>query len=69
MAKDVIHLHGKDLVVREDTARAFRGVHWAVTVIIICLAIIAIVTGGLLYKASRDGNIESPGQMEKSSGR
>ncbi len=68
MAKDVIHLHGKDLVVREDTARAFRGIHWAATVVIICLAIIAIVMGGLLYKASRDGKVESPAQLENSSG-
>jgi hypothetical protein len=69
MAKDVIHLHGKDLVVREDTARAFRGVHWAATVVIICLAIIAIITGGLFYKASRDGNVESPAQLDNSTGR
>ena len=69
MAKDVIHLHGKDLIVREDTARAFRGKHWAATVAIICLAIIALVTVGLFYKASRDGNIEIPGQLENSSGR
>ena len=69
MAKDVIHLHGKDLIVREDSARAFRGKHWAATVAIICLAIVALVTVGLLYKASQDGNIESPGQIENSSGR
>ena len=69
MAKDVIHVHGKDVVVREDTARAFRGIHWAVTVVIICLAIIGFVTVGFFYKASRDGNVESPGQIANSGGR
>ena len=69
MAKDVIHVHGKDVIVREDTAKAFRGVHWAATVAIICLAIIALVTVGLFYKASRVGNIENPSQLENSGGR
>jgi len=29
MAKDVIQVNGEDRVVREDTAKAFRGVNWA----------------------------------------
>jgi hypothetical protein len=29
MSKDVITVHGEDVVVREDTAKAFRGVNWA----------------------------------------
>ena len=29
MSKDVIQVHGEDVVVREDTAKAFRGVNWA----------------------------------------
>jgi len=29
MAKDVIQVNGEDRVVREDTAKAYRGVNWA----------------------------------------
>ena len=29
MAKDVISVDGEDRVVREDTAKAYRGVNWA----------------------------------------
>ena len=29
MAKDVIPVNGEDRVVREDTAKAYRGVNWA----------------------------------------
>jgi hypothetical protein len=29
MSKDVIQVHGEDVVVREDTAKAVRGVNWA----------------------------------------
>lgn len=29
MSKDVITVHGEDVVVREDTAKAYRGVNWA----------------------------------------
>ena len=29
MAKDVIPVDGEDRVVREDTAKAYRGVNWA----------------------------------------
>jgi len=29
MSKDVINVGGDDVVVREDTAKAYRGVNWA----------------------------------------
>jgi len=29
MSKDVIHVGGEDVVVREDTAKSYRGVIWA----------------------------------------
>jgi hypothetical protein len=29
MSKDVINVRGEDVVVREDTAKAYRGVNWA----------------------------------------
>ncbi len=62
MTKDVIKVHGEDTVVREDTAKAYRGIHWAYLSIggfIVIAAIIAIV---LFLGASRDGSIETPAQ-------
>jgi len=29
MSRDVIQVDGEDVVVREDTAKAYRGVNWA----------------------------------------
>lgn len=39
MAKDVITIDGKERVVREDVAKAYRGVNWAFTSIVLFLAI------------------------------
>lgn len=67
MAKDTISVQGRDVVVREDTAKAFRGVHWGITVVIVCLAIMAITAVGLFISGAWDGKIESPAQIENSS--
>ena len=69
MAKDVIDVGGKDVIVREDTAKAYRGVNWAATVAIVCLAIIVLVTIGVFVSASRDGKLVSPADSTNSSGR
>lgn len=64
MAKDVIKVNGEDTVVREDTAKAFRGVNWALISIgafIVMAAVLAII---FLVSGSRDGRIESPSQIE-----
>ena len=44
MSKDVIQVHGEDVVVREDTAKAFRGVNWAM----LSIAAFVIITLFLL---------------------
>ena len=66
MAKDVINVQGKDVVVREDTAKAYRGVHWGMMVVIVCLMIMAVTTVGLFISGAWDGKIESPAQIENS---
>jgi hypothetical protein len=43
MAKDVITVDGKDVVVREDTAKAWRFTHWGVITAAICLAIMVFL--------------------------
>jgi len=45
MSKDVITVHGEDVVVREDTAKAYRGVNWAM----ISIAAFVVITAILLF--------------------
>jgi len=43
MSKQVISVDGQDTVVREDTAKAFRGVHWALISLAAFILIAAIL--------------------------
>ena len=43
MSKEVIQVDGEDVVVREDTAKAFRGVNWALISIAGFLVIMGIL--------------------------
>lgn len=69
MSKDVIHVHGQDVVVREDTAKAFRGVHWALWSIGGFVLITALVTIIFFLDASSDGSIQSPSTIENTNAR
>lgn len=66
MAKDVITVDGKDVVVREDTAKAYRFVHWGVITVAICLAIMAFLFVTFFWMATSDGKLESPSQARNS---
>ena len=69
MAKDVITIDGKEVVVREDKAKAWRFVHWGVITGAICLAIIAFIFVTFFWKAASDGRAGSPAQAGNSNGR
>jgi len=69
MAKDIIPVDGKDVIVREDTAKAYRFVHWGVITAAIGLAIIALVFVVFFWKAASDGKVESPAQVANSNSR
>lgn len=69
MAKDVISVDGKEIVVREDTAKSYRFVVWGITTAAIGLAIMAILFAAFFWKAASDGNIESPAQIGNSNSR
>jgi predicted membrane-bound mannosyltransferase len=43
MAKDVMPIDGEDVVVREDKAKAYRGVYWALASIAIFIAILVVI--------------------------
>ncbi len=60
MSKDVINVDGKDVAVREDTAKAFRGVNWALVSVAGFVIITAIVFAIFFLGAARDGKIETP---------
>lgn len=67
MSREVIHIHGQDIVVREDTAKAFQGLSWAMISIFALAVITALLFIVLLLNAAKDGTLESPSQMKNSS--
>lgn len=60
MAKDVINVDGDDVTVREDTAKAYRGVNWA----LLSVAAFILITAALFIifslTAASDGKLSSP---------
>ena len=64
MAKEVISVDGEDQVVREDTAKSYRGVVWALTSVAIFVAILALVFFLFLGKSLFEGDMKSPSQIE-----
>ncbi len=68
MAKDVISVDGEDKVVREDTAKSYRGIIWALVSVAIFIAILAVLMV-FFFGGSVGGNIDSPSKIENSAGR
>ena len=69
MSKQVIHTHGEDRVVREDTAKQFRGVNWMILSMIGFVVILLIVAATFFMRAASDGETKTPGQIESTTGR
>jgi len=65
MAKDVITVGGEQQVVREDTARSYRGVVWALLSLLAFIIITAIVFFGGFLGGAVDGDMQSPSQIEQ----
>ena len=66
MGKDVINVDGEDVVVREDTAKSYRGVMWALTTIGIIVAIVAVMfLAGILGSSVSDNPTKSPAEVEQ----
>jgi hypothetical protein len=62
MAKQVISVEGEDHVVREDTAKAFRGTYWALASIAAFILIVAIMFFGGFLKLASEGKTDLPGK-------
>jgi len=69
MAKDTITVDGKDVVVREDTAKAYRFVVWGVTTAAIGLVIMAVIAFVLFVGNASDANNENSSPKVNSSQR
>ncbi len=65
MSKDVISVDGKDIVVREDTAKAYRGVNWALASVITFVAITAALFIIFTVTAASDGEVKTPAEIEQ----
>ncbi len=69
MSKQVITAGGEDHLVREDTAKSFRGVHWALASLAAFVIIAALsFLGGFLTSWIR-GGVDSPAQIERQTSR
>ena len=69
MAKDMISVDGREVVVREDSAKAYRFVHWGIATAAIGLAIMAILFGSFFWRSASDGNLENPAHAANSNSR
>jgi hypothetical protein len=69
MSKQVITIDGQETVVREDTAKAFRGVHWALLSLAAFILIAAILFFGGFIKMASDGRITEPPATDRGVGR
>ncbi len=59
MSKQVITIDGQDTVVRKDTAKAFRGVHWALLSLAAFILIAALLFFGGFLKLVSDGKLDN----------
>ena len=66
MAKDTINVDGEEKVVREDTAKSYRGVVWALLSILGFVIITAIMFFVFFPWAVSDGDVKSPAESNQS---
>ncbi|MDQ3748746.1 MAG: hypothetical protein M3367_07015 [Acidobacteriota bacterium] len=65
MAKDVINVGGEETVVREDTAKSYRGVIWALLSVAAFIIIGAIMFFVFFGGSLGDGDLQSPKEIEQ----
>ncbi len=66
MAKDVIKVDGEERVVREDTAKSYRGVVWALISVGAFVIIAAILLlGGFFRTATDNAPQKTPAEIEQ----
>lgn len=65
MSKQVISVGGEEQIVREDTAKSYRGVIWALLSVGAFVIIAAILFFGGFLGSVTDGDVQSPAQIEQ----
>jgi hypothetical protein len=66
MAEERINVGGEERTVREDTAKSYRGVVWAITSVVVFLAILLILFfTGLFSSLTGSDSMESPASVEQ----
>ncbi len=66
MSNEVINVGGEEKVVREDTAKSYRGTIWALISVAAFIVIGAIIFFGFLVKSKTDGTPnQSPREIEQ----
>lgn len=66
MSKDVINVNGEERVVREDTAKAYRGVNWMIITLIGFIVIVLVIAGTFFMRAASDGEVKTPAEIQNS---
>jgi hypothetical protein len=69
MAKQVITAGGEEHLVREDTAKSFRGVYWALFSLAAFVIIAALLFFGGFLSSLTGSQVDSPQQIERQAGR
>lgn len=65
MAKDVINVDGEEQVVREDTAKAYRGTIWILIVVGIVLGTAALLFFVFFGGSLATDDLKSPTEIEQ----
>ena len=69
MSRQSITVGGEERMVREDTAKSFRGVYWALLSVLAFIIIAAILFFGGFLSGVFNGDVQSPAQIERQAGR
>ena len=65
MANQRIDIDGREVMVREDVAKAYRGVNWMVLSLAAFVLIVAAVAAFFLMTATSDGSVQTPVDVER----
>jgi hypothetical protein len=69
MANDFFNVDKEDLGSSEETAKASRGVNWALLSIGAFVVITVFLFIAFFISAAKDGSVETPSQIENSNSR
>lgn len=69
MSKQVITAGGEQHLVREDTAKSFRGFYWALFSLAALVIIAAILFFGGFVTSLTGRSMDSPAEIERQAGR